>query len=144
MVDAIMLQCSRRIQLRISPVVIYYNQFFFSILTKISPPIKVSLTCLCPYKPSKWAIWYGHYYMEVIWYGPYHMIYFIWTPSGCWKPTFKASMWKYYVFGLMSHSTFVILLSPQAKWYVLIWFQYLNPLTCLKFWLKNDSNCYGM
>ena len=32
----------------------------------------------------------------------------------------------------MSHSAYVISLSPQAKWYVLIWFKYLIPLTCLK------------
>ena len=39
----------------------------------------------------------------------------------------------------MSHLTYVILLSPQAKWYVLIWiFKYLTPLTCLKrFWAKD-------
>ena len=33
----------------------------------------------------------------------------------------------------MSHPTYVISLSPQAKWYQLIWFKYLIPLTCLNF-----------
>jgi len=32
----------------------------------------------------------------------------------------------------MSHPTYVILLFPQVKWYVLIWYKYLIPLTCLK------------
>ena len=32
----------------------------------------------------------------------------------------------------MSHPTYVISLSPQAKWYVLIGLKYLIPLTCLK------------
>ena len=32
----------------------------------------------------------------------------------------------------MRHPTYVISVSPQAKWYVLIWFKYLIPLTCLK------------
>ena len=31
----------------------------------------------------------------------------------------------------MSHPAHVISLSPQAKWYVLIWFKYFIPLTCL-------------
>ena len=34
----------------------------------------------------------------------------------------------------MSHPTYAISLSPQAKWYVLIWYKYSIPLTCLKFW----------
>ena len=36
----------------------------------------------------------------------------------------------------MTHSTHVISLSPQAKWYVLILFKYLVPLTCLKILLS--------
>ena len=52
--------------------------------------------------------------------------------EGSWKFKFKASMWKEYVFGWMSHPTHVIPQSRQAKWYVLIWFEYLIPLTCLK------------
>ena len=45
---------------------------------------------------------------------------------------FKTSTWNEYVFCCMSHSTYVISWSPQAKCYVLIWFKYLIPLTCLK------------
>jgi len=43
----------------------------------------------------------------------------------------KTSMWKDYVIGWID-PTYVISLCPQAKWYVLIWFKYLIPLTCLK------------
>ena len=45
---------------------------------------------------------------------------------------FKTIYRKDYVFDWMSHSTHVISLSPQAKWYVLILFKYLIELTCLK------------
>ena len=50
-----------------------------------------------------------------------------------WKNTvfFKISTWKEYVFGWMIQLTFIISLSPQAEWYVLIWIKYLIPLTCL-------------
>ena len=48
-------------------------------------------------------------------------------------PFFKTITWKEYVFSWMSNPTYVISLSPQAKWYVLIWLKYLIPLTCLKF-----------
>ena len=47
----------------------------------------------------------------------------------------KTSTWNEYVFGLMSNPTYVISLSPQAKWYVLIWLKYLIPLTCLNWTL---------
>ena len=56
---------------------------------------------------------------------------------------FKTRTWKEYMFGWMSHLTYVISLSPQAKWYVLIWFKYLIPLTCLNFFinhLKENTN----
>ena len=36
----------------------------------------------------------------------------------------KACLLKVHVFGWVSHPTQVILLSPQVKWYVLIWFKY--------------------
>ena len=39
----------------------------------------------------------------------------------------------------MSNPTFVISLSPQAKWYVLIWFKFSIPLTCLKIFLEIES-----
>ena len=40
----------------------------------------------------------------------------------------------------MSHSAHVISLSPQAKWYVLILFQYLIPLTCLNpYWQITET-----
>ena len=44
----------------------------------------------------------------------------------------KTSKWNEYLISWMIHSTYVISLSPQAKWHVLIWFKYLIPLTCLK------------
>ena len=53
-----------------------------------------------------------------------------------WVPSlflFKTSLWNEYVFGRMSHPTYVISPSPEVKWYVLIWIKYLIPLTCLKF-----------
>ena len=40
----------------------------------------------------------------------------------------------------MSHPTYVISLSPRAKWYVLIWFEYLIRLTCLKIQIKFLKN----
>ena len=40
---------------------------------------------------------------------------------------------RWYVFCLMSHSTYVNLLFSKSKWYVLNWYQYLIPLTCLYF-----------
>ena len=49
-----------------------------------------------------------------------------------WNPIFKTSTWNECVFGWMSHPTYVISLSPQTKWYMLIWFKYWIPLTCLK------------
>ena len=56
---------------------------------------------------------------------------------------FKTSTWNEYVFSWMSHPTYyVISLSPQVKWYVLIWFKYFTPLTCLKifhFFLQNNN-----
>ena len=67
----------------------------------------------------------------------------------CWRNTdqsflllIRASTWNEYVFGLMSHPTYVISLSPQTKWYVLIWYRYLIPLTCLKN-SPNDSDFVG-
>ena len=39
----------------------------------------------------------------------------------------------------MSHSTHVISLSPQAKWYVLILIKYLIPPTCLKYYIWSDD-----
>ena len=50
----------------------------------------------------------------------------------------KASRWNECVFGWMGHSTYVNPLLPQAKWYVLILFEYFIPLTCLKI-LKGDE-----
>ena len=47
------------------------------------------------------------------------------------RASVKTSTWKKYVCGWI-HSTYITSLSPQAKWYVLIWFKYLIPLTCLK------------
>ena len=44
--------------------------------------------------------------------------------------TFKASMWKGYMFGWMSHITHV---SLHVKWYVLILIKWLISLTCLNF-----------
>ena len=41
----------------------------------------------------------------------------------------------------MIHSTYVIALSPQAKWYVVIRFKYLIPITCLN--LKTDKRGLG-
>ena len=37
----------------------------------------------------------------------------------------------------MIHPTYVISLSPQTKWYMLIWLKYLIPPTCLKSFYKN-------
>ena len=51
-----------------------------------------------------------------------------WSPCG----SFKTSTWNEYVFRWMSHPTYVISPSPQVKWYVLTWLEYLIPLTCLK------------
>jgi len=55
-------------------------------------------------------------------------------------PSLKTSTWKEYVFGWMSHPTYVISLSPQAKWDMLIWFKYLIPLTCLKIHWDTNHN----
>ena len=47
----------------------------------------------------------------------------------------------------MSHPTYVISISPQAKWYVLIWFKYSIPLTCLKIkrsWCRDPYLAYAV
>ena len=44
----------------------------------------------------------------------------------------KGSTGNEYVLSLMSHLTHVNSLFSRAKWYVLIWFKYFIPLTCLK------------
>ena len=62
------------------------------------------------------------------WIDYYNSIY-----SVTFKDRFKTSEWNEYVFGSMSHPTYVISVSLQAKRYVLIWFKYLIPLTTLKF-----------
>ena len=53
--------------------------------------------------------------------------------------TVKTSSWKEYVLGWMNNPTYVISISLQAKWYVLIWFKYLIPLTCLKYIPSEES-----
>ena len=61
-----------------------------------------------------------------------------------WKNSvfFKTSTWEKYVFGWMSHSIHVISLSPQAKWYVLIWINYWIPLTCLEYNIEKWPSTY--
>ena len=49
------------------------------------------------------------------------------------RKCFKMCTWKDYVFDWTSHSTSVISLSSQAKWYVLIQFKYLIPFLALSF-----------
>ena len=56
----------------------------------------------------------------------------LWAWNSCYDlQLFKKSTSNECVFGLMSHPTHVLSLSPQSKWYVLIWSKYLIPLTCL-------------